>query len=571
MKLLELRAQLDELNYALAERTCQPPASFSFQTGESNQDTLYLYGILGGKDVGKTTLINRLAGDRISIDTDLLDEGTRTLTAYCHDADSLLLKRRFGLDDLRDIQFKAHHRDELKNVVLIDFPDFDSRFVEHLEHVHRFAPHLQGIVWITTPRKYADHELFDQLERVAQSHENYFVVLNKVDQLDGRATLDEIETEVLSTLNRACERRGIPLISKDRFFMFSAQRPERYQYDAFYNRLIRPHSVEEIARAKAQNLQAEFDRNILKLRSHFAIDERLSEIDAALDCIQEAVEREFSEDYLDTVRRRVLTLEPVQRRISAGVFNERIDHWPILRSLFYPLSGLVSLLGGRLAFRSRGDEWLESPRDLLRYQGESASNRLQRIQDRIEMERLFAFQTTTRNGDFRDEVERQFTRVLAIYEERVARRLTTGLRPPGPMKRTAVFLPLIWFPFVQPLLLHFMRGENRLLSLGGLWELMGVSIALLGAGALLESLVFLVIFYFIWLMFLYAKGTRRILRAGEDEMTLVWREEFISWVMERLSEPLVRERSEWVELNLTLERIGEAAQREIASLAKPAA
>ena len=80
------------------------------------------------------------------------------------------------------------------NVVLIDLPDFDSRFFSHRDDTGHLAGHLQGVVWVTTPRKYGDYEFLNQLETIALSHENYFIVLNKIDRPDVRAAevLDEV-------------------------------------------------------------------------------------------------------------------------------------------------------------------------------------------------------------------------------------------------------------------------------------------------------------------------------------------------------------------------------------------
>ena len=98
IKINDLRIELDDLNRELAELTEQEPLRLRYQTGDSDKDALFLYGIVGGKDVGKTSLINQLAGARISIDSDILDEGTRKAVAYCHEADRAALQKRLAAD-----------------------------------------------------------------------------------------------------------------------------------------------------------------------------------------------------------------------------------------------------------------------------------------------------------------------------------------------------------------------------------------------------------------------------------------------------------------------------------------
>ena len=187
MNIDALRTQLDNLNNEIANLVQLPPVSLSHQIGDAEEDSLFLYGIAGGKDVGKTSLINQLAGAKISEDTDILDEGTNVAVAYCHRNDRAKLEKRFSVESGERVSFVEHDREALKNVVLIDLPDFDSRFLSHRDDSRRLAGHLQGVIWVTTPRKYGDHEFLNQLETIALSNENYYIVLNKIDLLDDEA------------------------------------------------------------------------------------------------------------------------------------------------------------------------------------------------------------------------------------------------------------------------------------------------------------------------------------------------------------------------------------------------
>ena len=351
MELESLRTQLDQLNKEVASLLDEEPAPLSFHEGKAEEDPLYLYGIVGGKDVGKTTLINQLAGSRISIDTDVLDEGTKTIIAYCHEADIPALNKRIAQEAPNRMNIASHNRNELRNVVLIDFPDFDSRFATHREDMRRFSKRLQGMVWVITPRKYGDHEFIDQLNSIAQSNENYTIVLNKIDQIEKQNDLESIREEVTQYIARECSKRNLPAPNWDRFFMVSALQPERHHFRDLQNRLIRVHSPEEIAKAKLQNLRAEFDRNIDRMRSSYALDKRIAELDGALECISQAVYEQFPEEYFETVRRRIICLQNSRQRISRNLFLQRVEGWPILRNLSYPLSGIISLLGGTVRFR----------------------------------------------------------------------------------------------------------------------------------------------------------------------------------------------------------------------------
>ena len=227
----------------------------------------------------------------------------------------------------------------LRNVVLIDFPDYDSRFVEHRDDVRRLSRYLQGLVWIITPRKYGDHEFVDQLEAVAQSHEYYLIVLNKTDQLDGRVPLENARREILGYLQEECKRRDISAPTGDRLIMVSALNPKHYEYPRLYERLIRRHSPEEILRAKVDNLRTEFNKNLHSMQEYYSLDDRIAELDGALEEIIVDLREHFNDAYFDTVWRRVLALGPVQHRISHGLFFQRVQHWPFygLFSIRYPV------------------------------------------------------------------------------------------------------------------------------------------------------------------------------------------------------------------------------------------
>lgn len=563
IKINDLRIELDELNQELAQTADQPLLHLPFQTGETSQDNLFLYGIVGGKDVGKTSLINLLAGSRISIDSDILDEGTKKSVAYCHQADQPLLQKRLtGVMGDR-VEYQTHQSDLLRNVVLIDFPDYDSRFESHRDDVQKLSRYLQGLVWVITPRKYGDHEFMDQLESVAQSHENYLIILNKVDQLEGRAALETVRREVLDYLKEECVRRDIPAPTGDRLLMISALNPQKYEYPRLYERLIRRHSPEEILRAKVKNLRAEFNKNIEKIRRYYALSDRIAVLDEVLEEIANGLQACFDNEYFEMVWQRVLVLGPVQHRISSGLFYQQVQHWPILRLIFHPMAGLISFLGGRLALPRETDAFSDSPRDLLRRQGKSASSRLLSIRREIEEIHPELVARLDKPPDYSSAIEKEFHRFLDAYEDHVVKRVSSSMPAPGPWRKSLVYLPLVWFPLIQPFLLEWSRSEKPLLSMGGFSELISILISLFGAASLLQSLLFLIVFYFIWLALLYARGARRALREGEEEFRDLWFQDFLPSLSALLAKPFEAIRADWLDKQTRLDRVQNQMQSEL--------
>ena len=568
MKIDALRTQLDNLNNEIADLVQLPPVSLSHQSGDAKQDALFLYGIAGGKDVGKTSIINQLAGAKISEDTDILDEGTNVAVAYCHRKDLNQLEKRFSLKSGGRVKFVDHDRQELKNVVLIDLPDFDSRFLSHRDDTGLLAGHLQGVIWVTSPRKYGDHEFLNQLETVALSHENYFIVLNKIDQLKHTAPLDAVRKEVVDFLSNECTKRNVPQPDPKQFFILSALEPDRYEFNRLHDQLIRPHSASEVTRAKLRNLHAEFERNFERISSGYNLLRHVQDIEKALEIIRNSVTDQFSDDYFSFVRRQISTLETLHRRISKAFFAQRVKGWPILRMLFYPLVGLITGFGGRMSFNQSEKRRSESPRNLLRYKGLPASLRMQKIRDDIEAGFPGLKQDLGETPDFSKFLEEEFTHLLDEYEDQVTERLIeTGPRP-GRLKRMLVYFPLVWFPFLQPLLLQFADMETVIFSFTNLQDFLSVFISLFGAGSLLTSLVFLILFYTVWLIFIYAHCSRSVQKKGEEEFQNLWYEQFLVRLEQVFAQPLLNVRFALSSKIMQLEQIESGIESEIQRIAR---
>ena len=566
MNIDALRTQLDNLNHEISDLVRLPPVSLSHQIGDAAEDSLFLYGIVGGKDVGKTSLINQLAGAKISVDTDILDEGTNVAVAYCHRNDHAKLAKRFSAKSGERVRFVDHDRQELKNVVLIDLPDFDSRFLSHRDDTGHLAGYLQGVVWVTTPRKYGDYEFLNQLETIALSHENYFIVLNKIDQLKDTAPLDSVREEVVHFLSNECVKRNVPRPDPEQFFILSALEPNRYEFKRLRDQLIRPHSAREVTRAKLMNLKAEFERNLERMHSSYKLLVHVAEIDQALDIIRDSLTDQFSDDYFRFVCRQIGTLETLHRRISKALFAQRVRGWPILRMLFFPLVGIISGFGARIAFSHTEKIKSDSPRNLLRYKGLPASLRMQKIRDDIEANLPSLKPDLGEAPDFSKFIEDEFVHLLAEYENLVTERLIEASTRPGRLKRVLVYFPLIWFPFLQPLMLKFAGMETMMVS-ANLKDFLSVFITLFGAGSLLTSLVFLILFYTVWLIFIYAHCSRRVQKKGEEEFQNLWYEQFLVRLEQVLAQPLLNARFALSSKIMQLEQIESAVESEIHPMA----
>ncbi|MGB6065194.1 MAG: GTPase [Desulfomonilaceae bacterium] len=142
------------------------------------REALYV-GILGGTGVGKSTLINALAKSRISDASDKRPFTNRAVV-YRHKSTPR------GLDEISSLireDDALHDSNVIKDLVLMDLPDFDSVEQDNLKAVHEILPFLDCVVWVVSPEKYADSVLYHLVGQTRINRRNFTFVFNKADEL----------------------------------------------------------------------------------------------------------------------------------------------------------------------------------------------------------------------------------------------------------------------------------------------------------------------------------------------------------------------------------------------------
>jgi len=163
----------------------------------ANPDDAYVLALIGGTGVGKSSLLNALAGREVSA------EGVRRPTTgepvawVGREAErsARRLLARLGVGDVR-----LHDAPDYRDVVLVDLPDIDSLSADHRRRVEEILPRVDAVAWVTDPEKYADALLHDDfLARWLPRLGRQVVILNKVDRLDEGAVgrvLDDLARRV---------------------------------------------------------------------------------------------------------------------------------------------------------------------------------------------------------------------------------------------------------------------------------------------------------------------------------------------------------------------------------------
>ena len=131
----------------IAEQT--PAALFD----SSNRPLVVAF--FGGTGVGKSTLLNRLAGDTIAR-TGVERPTSREITLYLHDSIEVNhLPTEFPVDKINTV---SHHDDNNRHTLWIDMPDFDSAETANRDLVNDWLPHIDLLVYVVSPERYKDDQ-----------------------------------------------------------------------------------------------------------------------------------------------------------------------------------------------------------------------------------------------------------------------------------------------------------------------------------------------------------------------------------------------------------------------------
>jgi GTP-binding protein EngB required for normal cell division len=243
-------------------------------------EVLYV-GIMGGTGVGKSTLIDALAREEISAISEKRPFTDRAVV-YRHRDTPRGLENLIGL--LRDVD-AVHGIEAIKDFILLDLPDFDSKDENNRLNAMRIAPQLDGIVWVASPEKYGDAVFYEFVKQNRADQTNYTFVLNKADELidgasaDPYSDLKKVLGDFTFRLKHEAGVREPRIFSLSSVGEFKAERENEFlhnEFARFRTFLMSERDAKEIASVKTANLQSETQRVLAELRKSVRPEEKRS-------------------------------------------------------------------------------------------------------------------------------------------------------------------------------------------------------------------------------------------------------------------------------------------------------
>ena len=137
-----------------------------------------IVAFLGGTGVGKSTLINRLAGKDIAR-TGVERPTSREVTLFYHQSVALQqFPEHLPIDKIRTA---PHQDDAHKDVMWVDMPDMDSTEMQNKALVLEWLAHVDVLVYVVSPERYRDNRAWQLLLAEGGKHAWLFV-MNQFDR-----------------------------------------------------------------------------------------------------------------------------------------------------------------------------------------------------------------------------------------------------------------------------------------------------------------------------------------------------------------------------------------------------
>ncbi len=140
---------------------------------ESGTQRPLVVAFFGGTGVGKSSLLNRLAGQAVAR-TGVERPTSREVTIYVHKSVQIQnLPEEFPVDK---IKIALHQEENNHDILWIDMPDIDSVDTSNKQLVLEWLPHIDVLIYVVSPERYRDDRGWRLLLEHGHRHAWLFVI-----------------------------------------------------------------------------------------------------------------------------------------------------------------------------------------------------------------------------------------------------------------------------------------------------------------------------------------------------------------------------------------------------------
>ncbi|HWP41471.1 MAG TPA: GTPase domain-containing protein, partial [Tepidisphaeraceae bacterium] len=473
---------------------------------------LYLVGLVGGKDVGKSSLVNALVGQAITAPASH-GPGTQIVVAYAHASVIDELERLLQREVPGRYQIVPHHIDGLQRQVLLDLPDIDSRYGDHVQITRRMLRHMLYPLWIQSIEKYADRAPQELLRAVAEGNDpaNFVFCLNKVDQLlaaQAASAADELRQDYARRIARALE-----LPSPPRVFVISAIHPNDHDLPELRRMLAQARPRQSVAQARELALRRQ-DRSLLAWLDRQKLDDRAGQLARLQREAEELAAARIARPLLEVAIPRLLD-DPAQRMtLLEPAVRARLARWPIINAidtLLWPVVAIVqrslSPAAGTSAAAINPDAYLD-PTQKLAASIQATFAQLQQSHPLVgELYRHRRLWEPMVAEHAAGELRRRFASVLERRRHQLARQASSPWNLLlAPWRWLLTVGAVLWFPIVQPILSVMLQQDSLEFSR----RTLRIVVDVLSVGHLLQCAAFLMLWFAILWVLLRWQAQRRL-------------------------------------------------------------
>lgn len=236
-----------------------------FNQGQSRP---LIVAFMGGTGVGKSSLLNRLAGAAIA-KTGVERPTSREVTLFHHK--SVAISHLPEKLPIASIKIAGHEDESKKNIIWIDMPDFDSTEQSNKHLVLQWLPHVDVLIYVVSPERYKDDKAWRLLLAEGGKHAWLFA-LNQWDR-GGQEQFEDFKRQ----LNKAGFAE--PLIFKT-VCADDLQADEFQQLAVTINSLASDHIIQQLQQRGLQVRKAELKQNLEQYRGSLGTEPLLQQVTA---------------------------------------------------------------------------------------------------------------------------------------------------------------------------------------------------------------------------------------------------------------------------------------------------